>query len=78
MASSGNADFLAALVRGLIFGMNEGEDDNKDLQQTNRRQAAEEQCLRLVKSLIEELLTFEEKRVLEEGSKQKTACDCLL
>ena len=59
---SGSPDFLTSLVKGLLFGFNEGDKDKKTAERKRRQEDSRNQCNTLVLSLVELLLSFEETR----------------
>ena len=61
-----SADFLTSLVKGLLFGFNEGDKDKKTAERRRRQEDSRNQCNSLVLSLVEMLISFEETRANEE------------
>lgn len=59
---SGNPEVLASLVKGLLFGFDEGDKDKKVAERKKRQEDALAMSQNLVSSLIELLLAFEESR----------------
>ncbi len=59
---SGSSETLTSLVKGLLFGFNEGDKDKRVAERKRRQEDALNQCSSLVCSLIELLLAFEENR----------------
>mmetsp|Transcript_29228 Transcript_29228/g.60734 ORF Transcript_29228/g.60734 Transcript_29228/m.60734 type:complete len:1733 (-) Transcript_29228:882-6080(-) len=59
---SGSPEILTSLVKGLLFGFNEGDKDKKVAERKRRQEDARNQCSSLVSSVIELLLAFEENR----------------
>ena len=59
---SGSETFLTSLVKGLLFGFNEGDKDKKTAERKRRQEDSRNQCNSLVLALIELLLSFEETR----------------
>ena len=48
-----SAEFLTSLVKGLLFGFNEGDKDKKNAERRRRQEDSRSQCNSLVLSLIE-------------------------
>ena len=71
---SGSSEFLTSLVKGLLFGFNEGDKDKKTAERKRRQEDSRNQCNTLVLSLVELLLSFEETRAhKEEDGKELVA-----
>lgn len=60
--ASGTPEFLTSLVRGLLFGFNEGDKDKKTAERKRRQEDSRNQCNSLVLAFVELLLSFEESR----------------
>ncbi|KAL7534879.1 hypothetical protein ACHAXR_010105 [Thalassiosira sp. AJA248-18] len=63
---SGSSEFLTSLVKGLLFGFNEGDKDKKTAERKRRQEDSRNQCNSLVLALVELLLSFEETRAHKE------------
>jgi len=59
---SGSEAYLTSLVKGLLFGFNEGDKDKKTAERKRRQEDSRNQCNSLVLALVELLLSFEETR----------------
>jgi len=71
---SGSAEFLTSLVKGLLFGFNEGDKNKKNAERMRRQVDSRNQCNSLVLALVELLLSFEESRAhTEEDGKELVA-----
>ena len=71
---SGSETYLTSLVRGLLFGFNEGDKDKKTAERKRRQEDSRNQCNSLVLALVELLLSFEETREhKEEDGKELVA-----
>ena len=71
---SGSPDYLTSLVKGLLFGFNEGDKDKKNAERKKRQEDSRNQCNSLVLALVELLLSFEDNREhKEEDGKELVA-----
>eukprot|EP00584_Thalassiosira_punctigera_P002031 CAMPEP_0172528242 /NCGR_PEP_ID=MMETSP1067-20121228/2692_1 /TAXON_ID=265564 ORGANISM="Thalassiosira punctigera, Strain Tpunct2005C2" /NCGR_SAMPLE_ID=MMETSP1067 /ASSEMBLY_ACC=CAM_ASM_000444 /LENGTH=1791 /DNA_ID=CAMNT_0013312123 /DNA_START=38 /DNA_END=5413 /DNA_ORIENTATION=+ len=71
---SGSPEFLTSLVKGLLFGFNEGDKNKKNAERKRRQVDSCNQCNSLVLALVELLLSFEEGRTHgEEDGKELVA-----
>jgi cohesin loading factor subunit SCC2 len=65
--AAGTPDDLTCLVKGLLFGFDDDDKDKKVAERKRRQQDARGQCKRLVSSLFEILLHFEDTRTNQES-----------
>ncbi|KAL7555019.1 hypothetical protein ACHAWF_018600 [Thalassiosira exigua] len=63
---SGSPECLTSLVKGLLFGFNEGDKDKKNAERKRRQEDSRNQCNSLVLALVELLLSFEDTRAHQE------------
>ena len=63
---SGSPEYLTSLVKGLLFGFNEGDKDKKNAERKRRQEDSRTQCNSLVLALVELLLSFEDTRAHED------------
>ena len=71
---SGSPEVLTSLVKGLLFGFNEGDKDKKSVERKRRQEDSRNQSQSLIEALVELLLSFEESRAHnEEDGKELTS-----
>jgi len=71
---SGSPEVLTSLVKGLLFGFNEGDKDKKSSERKRRQEDSRNQSQSLIEALVELLLLFEETRAHnEEDGKELTS-----